>query len=113
MSLLNYKLLEDTSKFKSLLDNYTKISDLKAKLKADISIVKEFNIQITPLPVGNYYFSNLPVTSILCDKGYIDVLDKILEHLKSELIALKEKIKRDYGSIKLDIEEEFNKLKIK
>ena len=113
MSLLNYKLLEDTSKFKSLLDNYTKISDLKAKLKADISIVKEFNIQITPLPVGNYYFSNFPVTSILCDKGYIDVLDKILEHLKSELIALKEKIKKDYGSIKLDIEEEFNKLKIK
>ena len=113
MSLLNHKLLEDTYRFKRLLDNYTEISNLKTQLKADINIVKEFNIQITPLPVGNHYFSNLPVTSILCNKDYIDILDCFLSHLKVELIALKEKIKKDYGSIKLDIEEEFNKLKLK
>lgn len=111
MSLLNIKLLEDTSRFKKLLDNYRELENNKDRLlKGNL---KELSANLIPLPINMSYYSNLPTITLLINKDYIDVIDKLLKHLGKELTELKDKIKRDYGLIKTDIEEEFNKLKIK
>lgn len=111
MSLLNHKLLEHTSRFKKLLDNYRELENNKERLSN--GHLKEMTINLIPLPINMSYYSNLPTITLLINKDYIDVIDKLLKHLGKELTDLKDKIKRDYGSIKIDIEEEFNKLKIK
>ena len=111
MSLLNHKLLQDTSRFKNLFDNYKQLENNKERLEK--GYLKELTVNLIPLPINQSYYSDLPTITLLINKDYIDVIDKLINHLGKELTELKDKIKRDYGLIKTDIEEEFAKLKIK